>query len=279
MILIKTLKILFFLIIVSYQLIAQQLTAASAKFVVDSYSLEKSRSIPIGILVELEKGWHLYWRNSGDTGMPTTVEFDLPEGITVSEIQWAVPKVFEFDGLASFGYEKQVPLLTELIIPENYQSNSVSVTAKLKSLICKDVCIPFNTTISKEIILMNNFPADDDVSTLFAQTRKNLPEVKNGFELSFTPDEDFITLIIQSLNLDLIKINSLYFLPYDNGIFKNTAEQNYKVKDDSIELKLEYDHFKTKELRELLGILVFQFDDTAQSQKAYKIKKQINTNN
>ena len=279
MILIKTLKILFFLIIVSYQLIAQQLTAASAKFVVDSYSLEKSRSIPIGILVELEKGWHLYWRNSGDTGMPTTVEFDLPEGITVSGIQWAVPKVFEFDGLASFGYEKQVPLLTELIIPENYQSNSVSVTAKLKSLICKDVCIPFNTTISKEIILMNNFPADDDVSTLFAQTRKNLPEVKNGFELSFTPDEDFITLIIQSLNLDLIKINSLYFLPYDNGIFKNTAEQNYKVKDDSIELKLEYDHFKTKELRELLGILVFQFDDTAQSQKAYKIKKQINTNN
>lgn len=263
----------------SYQLIAQQLTAASAKIVVDSYSLEKSRSIPIGILVELEKDWHIYWRNPGDSGMPTSVEFDLPEGITVSEIQWTVPEVFEFDGLASFGYEKQVLLLAELTIPENYQSNSVSVSAKLKSLICKDVCIPFNTTVSKEIILTNNFPADDDVSTLFAQTRNNLPEVKNDFELSITSDEDFITLIIQSLNLDLTKINSLYFLPYDNGIFKNTAEQNYKVKDNSTELKLEYDHFKTVELRELLGILVFQFDDTAQSQKVYEIKKQINTNN
>ena len=279
MILIKSLKILFFLIIVSYQLIAQQLTAASAKILVDSYSLEKSLSVPIGVLVELEEDWHLYWRNSGDTGMPTSVEFDLPEGITVSEIQWAVPKVFEFDGLASFGYEKQVLLLTELTIPENYQSNSLSVTANIKSLICKDVCIPFNTTISKEIILTKNFPADDEVSTFFAQTRKNLPEVTNDFELSFTTDEDFITLIIQSLNLDLTKINSLYFLPYDNGIFKNTAEQNFKIKDDSIELKLEYDHFKTVELRELLGILVFQFDDTAQSQKVYEIKKQINTNN
>lgn len=263
----------------SYQLIAQQLTAATAKIVVDSYSLEKSRSIPIGILVELEKGWHLYWRNSGDTGMPTSVEFDLPEGITVSEIQWAAPKVFEFDGLASFGYEKQVLLLTELTIPKNYQSNSLSVTAKLKSLICKDVCIPFNTTVSKEIILMNNFPADNDVSTLFAQTRKNLPEVKNDLELSFSLDEDFITLIIQALNLNLTKINSLYFLPYDNGIFKNTAEQYYKVKDGSIELKLEYDHFKTEEMRELFGILVFQFDDTAQSKKAYEIKKQIINNN
>ena len=171
----------------SYQLIAQQLTAATAKIVVDSYSLEKSRSIPIGVLVELEEGWHLYWRNSGDTGMPTSVEFDLPEGITVSEIQWAVPEVFEFDGLASFGYEKQVLLLTELTIPENYQSNSVSVTAKLKSLICKDVCIPFNTTVSKEIILMNNLPADDDVSTLFAQTKKNLPEVKNILSYQLHP--------------------------------------------------------------------------------------------
>ena len=51
------------------------------------------------------------------------------------------------------------------------------------------------------------------------------------------------------------------------------------MKGDSIELKLEYDHFKTVELRELLGILVFQFDDTAQSQKVYEIKKQIKTNN
>jgi len=277
--LIKTLKILFFLIIVSYQLIAQQLIAASAKIVVDSFSLGKNRVIPIGILIELEKDWHIYWRNPGDSGMPTSVEFDLPEGITVSEIQWAVPEVFEFDELASYGYEKQVLLLTELIIPENYQANSVSVTAELKSLICKDVCIPFNTTISEEIILINNFQADDNVSILFAQTRKNLPEVTNDFELSFTADEDFITLIIQALNLDLAKINSIYFLPYGNGIFKNTAEQNFKIRDDGIELVVEYDQFKSAELRELFGILVFQFDDTVQWQKVYEIKKQINTNN
>jgi thiol:disulfide interchange protein DsbD len=264
---------------VSLQLNAQQLAPASAKIIVDSYSLEKSHSIPIGVLVELEEDWHLYWRNSGDTGMPTSVEFDLSKGITVSEIQWAVPKVFEFDGLASFGYEKKVLLLAELTIPKNYQSNSVSVSAKLKSLVCKDVCIPFNTTLSKEIILINNVPADNDVSTLFAETRKNLPEVTNDFELSFTADEDFITLIIQALNLDLAKINWLYFLPYENGIFKNTAEQNFQIKDDEIELMIEYDQFKTAELKELFGILILQFDDIAQSQKVYEIKKQINTNN
>ena len=276
---IKTLKILFFLIIVSLQLNAQQIPSANAKIIVDSYSLEKSRSVPIGILIELEKDWHIYWRNSGDTGIPTSIEFDLPEKISISEIQWPVPKVFEYDGLASFGYEKQVLLIAELTIPENLELNSVSVTANIKSLICKDVCIPFKPTVSEEIILMNNFSAEDDIATLFTQTLKNLPEAKNDFELSVVPEENNITIVLENLNYDLAKINSLYFLPYESGIFKNTAEQNFKIKDDEIDLIIEYDQFKTEELRELFGILVFQFNDAAQSQKAYEIKKQINTNN
>lgn len=270
---------IFFLIITSGLSVAQQLTQANATIVIDSYSLENSRSIPAGILVELEKGWHLYWRNSGDTGIPTSVEFDLPEGINITEIQWPVPKVFEFDGLASFGYEKQVLLLTELTIPENYQSYSVSVTAKLKSLICKDVCIPFNTTISKDIILKNNFRADKNISQLFAETRKYLPELKNDFELSFFSDEEKITIAIGSIKFDLSKIMSLYFLPYEIGIFKNTAEQDFILKDNRIELMLEYDHFKAEKPRKLFGILVFQFDDTVQSKKIYEIKEQINTDN
>lgn len=265
--------------IVSAQLNGQQLTAANAKIVVDSYSLEKSRSLPIGILIELEKDWHIYWRNSGDTGIPTSIEFDLPEGISISEIQWPVPKVFEYDGLASFGYERQVLLIAELIIPENFKLNSVSVTANIKSLICKDVCIPFNTTVSKEIKLTNAFSPEEEITKLFAQTRESLPEAKNDFEVSVIPDEENITVVFENLNSDLTKINSLYFLPYESGIFKNTAEQNFKIKDDEIELIIEYDQFKTEELRELFGILVFQFNDAAQSQKAYEIKKQINTNN
>lgn len=276
---IKTLKILPFLIIVSLQLYAQQLTFASAKIVVDSYSFEKSRSIPIGVLIELEKDWHIYWRNPGDSGMPTAIDFELPEGVSISEIEWPVPKVFEFDGLASFGYEKQILLIAELNVSENFESDSVSITAILKSLICKDVCIPFNTTITKEIKLSNEFSAEDDIANLFSETRRTLPGVKSDFELSVVPDENNITIILENLNYALTKINSLYFIPYDNGMFKNTAEQNFKIKDDGIELIVEYDQFKTSELREVFGILVFHFNDETRPQIAYEIKKQINTNN
>ena len=275
----KTLKILVFLLIASLQLNAQQTPSAIAKIIVDSYSLEKSRLIPVGILIELEKDWHIYWRNSGDTGIPTSIEFDLPEGISISEIHWPVPKVFEYEGLASYGYEKQVLLIAELNIPENFESNSVLISANVKSLICKDVCIPFNSNVSAEIKLTNTFLAEEDISKLFAQTRINLPEVQNNFELSIIPDKNDISIVIENLNYDFTQINLLYFLPYENGIFKNTAAQNFKLKDNVIKLIVEYDQFKSAELRELFGILVFHFNDAAQYQKAYEITKQINTNN
>ncbi len=272
-------KIFVFLIIASLQLNAQQSPSAIAKIIVDSYSLEKSCSIPIGVLIELEKGWHFYWRNSGDTGVPTSIEFDLPEGISISEIKWPVPKVFEYEGLASYGYDDQILLIAELNVPKSFISNSITVSAKIKSLICRDVCLPFNTTVSAEIKLTNTFSAEKQKSKLFTQTRKNLPEVKNDFELSVVPDENNITIVLENLSYDRGKINSLYFLPYENGIFKNTSLQNFKLKDDEIELIVEYDQFKSAELRELFGILVFQFNDAAQSKKVYEIKKQINNNN
>jgi len=261
------------------QLYAQQLTAANARIVVDSYSLEKSRSVPIGILIELEKDWHIYWRNPGDSGMPTSIDFEIPEGVSVSEIEWPVPKVFEYEGLASYGYDGQILLIAELNVPESFISNSITVSAKIKSLICRDVCIPFNATVSGEIKLTNTFSSEEEISKLFSQSRINLPEAKNDFELSVVPDEDNVILTLKNLSYNLTKIKSLYFLPYKNGIFKNTAEQNFKIKDNGIELMIEYDQFKTAELKELFGILILYFNDEAQSQKVYEIKKQINTNN
>jgi len=265
--------------IVSTQLNGQQLTAANAKIVVDSYSLEKSRSLPIGILIELEKDWHIYWRNPGDSGMPTSIDFEMPEGVSISEIEWPVPKVFEYEGLASYGYDGQILLIAELNVPESFISNSITVSAKIKSLICRDVCIPFNSNVSEEIKLTNAFSAEEEITKLFSQTRINLPKVKNEIDLSIVPDENNITIVLENLNYDLAKINLIYFLPYENGIFKNTAEQNFKIKNQRIELMIEYDQFKTKDLKEVSGILVFDFYDANRSQKVYEIKKQINTNN
>lgn len=276
MLLRKLIQLFLFLALLSISLAAQTKSNASAEIVVDSYSLQKTSVIPIGVLINLDKEWHIYWRNPGDSGMPTSIEFDLPDGITISEIKWPAPKAFEYDGLASYGYEKQVLLLADLSVPENYALSSIKITANLKSLICKDVCIPYNTFVSTEIDLKNNFKANEQISKLFFEARKNLPEVKHNIDLSLQVDDELISFIIQNPEIIPAEIESLYFLPYDNGIFKNSIGQKFIQNEHKIELSVEFDHFRIEEPKEIYGLLVYVFGKPDKANKVYEIKQLIN---
>ena len=72
---------------------------------------------------------------------------------------WPIPKAFEFDGLVSYGYEDQVLFIAELKIPKNLSESEINLSVKIKSLICKDVCIPFDTLISYQLDLSKEFHA------------------------------------------------------------------------------------------------------------------------
>jgi len=68
----------------------------------------------IAVLFEIDRGWHLYWRNPGDTGLPPTIEFDLPEGVELAgEMRWPAPKRYIHGGgrLLDYIYEKELALL------------------------------------------------------------------------------------------------------------------------------------------------------------------------
>jgi DsbC/DsbD-like thiol-disulfide interchange protein len=272
----KIFQIFLFCVIISLNLVAQTKSNANAKIVVNSYLLNQNQTIPIGILIELENDWHIYWRNPGDSGMPTSIDFDLPDGVKISEIKWPAPKAFEYDGLASYGYEKRVLLLADLSVTENYTLGSIEITANLKSLICKDVCIPFNNSVSTEIDMANNFKADEQISKLFIDARNNLPEVKHNIDFSVKVDDELITLIIQNPEVNPTEIESLYFLPYDNGIFKNSIDHKFIQNENKTELTVEFDHFRIEEPKEIYGLLVYVFGNSDNSKKVYEIKQLIN---
>ncbi len=100
---------------------AQQKSLAEARLVVDSFSPKKDSVISIGVLINLKDDWHIYWRNPGDSGMPTDIEFSLPNGIKASEIQFPIPEIFASDEIVNYGYSHQVLLMSKLFIPKYYQ--------------------------------------------------------------------------------------------------------------------------------------------------------------
>lgn len=273
-------KFLFYFIVVlqfSIILSAQSVTGeAKADIILDSFDIEKDSVIQAGILITLEDGWHIYWRNSGDSGMPTSFEFDVPDGIKVTEIQWPIPKIFEFEGYASYGYEDKVLFPFKLILSKENYDKPFLINVKLKSLICKDVCKPYNDELKKEIDLNKSIVSSSDINEIFKQTFENLPEENKIFSISAKDFSDKILLTLNSDRINFSKLSNVHFIPYENGIFKNSLNQKFTRNKNSIELSVEYDQFRTKTPESIEGLLILNIlTEEGMRQIGYEIKQKL----
>ncbi len=86
--------------------------------------------------------WHTYWKNSGDSGLPTLLEWTLPAGISAGEIAWPTPKKIPIGTLANYGYEGTVLLPVPLTVAPGFSASQLDIKLKAAWLVCKKECIP-----------------------------------------------------------------------------------------------------------------------------------------
>ena len=105
----------------------------------------------VGALFRLDPGWHLYWRNPGEAGLPTRVRWQV-DGGEVGPLAWPAPEVFRDAeaGVTSYGYEGSVLLASELVrlAPP---SGPRAVRVETDFLVCKDQCIPGKVSLTRDL--------------------------------------------------------------------------------------------------------------------------------
>ncbi len=104
------------------------------------------KTVWVGLQLTHKPEWHTYWKNAGDSGLPTQLQWTLPEGVTAGDIEWPLPKKIPIGTLANYGYEGTVLLPVPLTIGPQFQAPLLSdnLTIKLSAawLVCKTECIP-----------------------------------------------------------------------------------------------------------------------------------------
>ena len=104
---------------------------------------DPSRQLLLGVHFTLEKDWHIYWINSGDSGQPPVLRWQLPPGFRAEDIEWPTPEKLTRSSLADYGYKDDVTLLVPVRVPAGLKKDSkIDIGLKAKWLICSDVCIP-----------------------------------------------------------------------------------------------------------------------------------------
>ena len=104
------------------------------------------RTVWVGLQLAHQPEWHTYWKNSGDSGLPTQLQWTLPPGVQAGEIAWPLPKKIPIGTLANYGYEGTVLLPVPLTITPEFKPSLVGaaldIQLKASWLVCRKECIP-----------------------------------------------------------------------------------------------------------------------------------------
>src|SRR5579864_3194617 len=82
----------------------------AVSLIAETRGMVPGRSFHLALRQQIEPGWHTYWVNPGDAGLPTTIDWKLPRDFKAGSIQWPQPKRLAYDGVVDYGYENEVLL-------------------------------------------------------------------------------------------------------------------------------------------------------------------------
>ncbi len=116
----------------------------TAQFMSDVSAIGPGATFTLGVWFEIEPQWHIYWTNPGDSGLPTSVKLEVPDGFTVSEVRYPIPVRFNQPGdVIGYGYHDTLLLTAEVQAPADLADGSeFTFRATATWLSCHDVCIP-----------------------------------------------------------------------------------------------------------------------------------------
>src|SRR6266480_465287 len=158
-------------------------TKTQAQLILSAEAVRPGETVMAGVVLKMPPGWHTYWQNSGDSGAPTKIDWQLPEGITAAEIQWPIPEKFTTEGLSTYVYHDEVMLQVPLTLADTVTAGSKELKAQVSWLECERVCIPGKAEVKATLEAGPKSKPSAEIF-LFDAWKKKLPRTDAGFEVS-----------------------------------------------------------------------------------------------
>ena len=192
-----------------------------AELVAEVASIRPGQPFRVGVLLKMAPHWHTYWRNPGDSGLATTLTWDLPDGFRASDITWPVPAWLEVEGLVSFGYEDEVLLPVTITPPGELEAGGeVELRVQADWLECKEMCLPGGAALSLALPVGDGRAATGETATRFAETDRSLPVDGSDWQVAVTRRGQQVRLSAKPPEGIRAAGEDLTFFPFEEGVFE-----------------------------------------------------------
>lgn len=177
----------------------------------------------LALVHKIAPGWHTYWRNPGDSGEPTKIDWALPEGAKAGPIQWPAPSAIPVEPLVNFGFEGTVLLPVEISVPADAKPGErFAITANATWLVCEKICIPEEGVLKLDLPVEAAATIDTAAQARIDQALADLPKPA-GFTAKLTANgSDKLALALQGLPAGA---SGLRYFPFSDTLIEHAAAQ------------------------------------------------------
>lgn len=229
------------------------------RLLLSAESAKPGETILAAVPMKMPFGWHTYWKNAGDSGSPTEIQWTLPEGITAGEIQWPIPRkeitpagdtkfiTYVFDG--------ESVLLVPLKIASNISPGEKQISAKVSWQECETICVLGNANVSATLSIGNESKPSANLDEI-NEAKKKLPQTDLNFSLTSSLeklDTNSASLFIQ---LSSASGKTWDFFPYQNEIVEIRGETELVPSGSDLILRKQIKKTGENWPTEIAGVLV-----------------------
>jgi thiol:disulfide interchange protein DsbD len=154
---------------------AQETPHIEATVMSDVASVAAGKPFKVGVHFKIDPGWHIYWINPGDSGLPTRLKLDLPAGYTAGDLEFPTPQRIALPGnIVNYGYTDEALLTVTVTPPATLTAGGdVAIPVRATWLVCQDDCVPGSANLSITLPVGDGKPSPD--AGTFATWAKKVP--------------------------------------------------------------------------------------------------------
>jgi DsbC/DsbD-like thiol-disulfide interchange protein len=173
-----------------------------ASLLSDVQAIQPGQKFRIGVLYQIEPGWHIYWKFSGDSGLPTKIQWQLPQGFKVGELQWPLPMREKEPGdLEVFDYTSEVLLFADIEAPATLPQQPLLIQAKTDWLVCQSLCVPGRAQLS--LTLTGGGNAASDSAQIFQKYSALVPkQPADPIKIGFSRESKSLVAVVSGVRND-----------------------------------------------------------------------------
>ncbi len=150
-----------------------------ARLVLAAETARPGETVMAGVQLRMAPRWHTYWRNGGDAGEATKIQWSLPPGVSAGSILWPVPDKLTVAGLTTYVYDKEVVLLVPLTLSSNLPPGPLPLKANVSWLECEEMCLPGKAPVNATLNVGDQSKPSADAA-LLQSWRNKLPKEGAG---------------------------------------------------------------------------------------------------